>query len=309
MYANRDLPDPPAIDGVRRSRVSARGVDFHVTEAGPDDGRPVLLVHGWPQNHYAYRHLLKDPPEGLRLIAPDLPGYGWSGPAPHRWEKEEVASDLLALLDELGVSSAVLVAHDWGGFIGFLMTLRDPARFEGYLALNIAHPWNTFRTSWRHMWRFALYQPLMAAFGVPLMRRTSLVERLALTKGTTVENAISPGDAKVFADTFRDPVGARTARDTYRTFLLRELPLQARHPETRRSEVTTRVLFGVEDMAVHVSLAAAETANADDYEIKRVSNCGHFIAEERPDLVRESLIAVAAETSGAGEPALSPDPG
>jgi len=43
-----------------------------------------------------YRDLLADPPAGLRIIAPDLPGYGWSGPPPHRWAKEDVAADLLA---------------------------------------------------------------------------------------------------------------------------------------------------------------------------------------------------------------------
>ena len=47
------------------------------------------MLHGWPQHHYAYRDLLADPPPGVRIIAPDLPGYGWSGPAPHRWAKQD----------------------------------------------------------------------------------------------------------------------------------------------------------------------------------------------------------------------------
>lgn len=320
MQPSRDLPEPPPIDGTRRRHVVARAIDFHVTESGPEDGRPVLLLHGWPQHHYAYRHLLADPPEGLRLIAPDLPGYGWSGPPPHRWEKEEVASDLLALLDEIGVSRGLLVGHDWGGWVGFLMTLREPERFECFLALNIPHPWNTFRTAAPHMWRFALYQPLMAIFGVALMRHTRFVERLALTRGSTVDGAITPADARIFGEAFRDPVGARAARDTYRTFLLRELPKQGRRPDPRRGLVPTRVLFGVDDMAVRPELAAPETANAEDYALERVSGCGHFIAEERPDLVRERLLLLAAATAetagGAGAPgaggapaALSPDPG
>src|SRR6195952_3139195 len=76
---------PPPIDGVRRSFVEARGVRFHVTESGPHDSRPVIALHGWPQHHWAYRDLLADPPPGLRIIAPDLPGYGWGGPQPDRW--------------------------------------------------------------------------------------------------------------------------------------------------------------------------------------------------------------------------------
>src|SRR5260221_7407579 len=113
--------DPPPIDGVHRSYVSARGVRFHVTESGT--GMPVVVLHGWPEHHYCYRDLLADPPEGLRIIAPDLPGYGWSGAAPHRWGKQDVADDLLALLDALGLERVLLVGHDWGAFIGYLLVL------------------------------------------------------------------------------------------------------------------------------------------------------------------------------------------
>ena len=135
--------EPPPIAGVRRSFVEANGVRFHVTEAGPADGRPVLALHGWPQHHWEYRDLLADPPPGLRIIAPDLPGYGWSGPALHKWAKEDVATDVLALLDALGLDRVLLVAHDWGAYVGYRMVLRAPERFDGYLAMNMAHPWVT----------------------------------------------------------------------------------------------------------------------------------------------------------------------
>lgn len=293
MTPIRQAGQPPEIPGVRRSFAEARGVRFHVTEAGVPDGRPVLLLHGWPQHHYAYRHLLADPPAGLRLIAPDLPGYGWSGPPPHNWAKEEVASDLLALLDELGLQRVLLAGHDWGGFVGFLMVLREPARFEGYLPLNIAHPWITARTFAPHAWRFLMYQPLVAAFGVPLQRYTPFVDRmLRLGAGS---RAIPADVAQIYAERFRDPASARAATDTYRTFWLHEVPA-ARKPERRRATIPIRALFGTGDAAIHHSLAAAETARADDYTVEYVDRCGHFIPEQRPDLVRDRLLALAAET-------------
>jgi pimeloyl-ACP methyl ester carboxylesterase len=272
-------------------------VRFHVTEAGPADGVPVLALHGWPQHHYAWRDLLGDPPDGMRIIAPDLPGYGWSGPAPHRWAKEDIVSDLLALLDALGLERVLLLGHDWGGYVGHLLVLRAPERVSGYLALNIPHPWQTPRALAPHVWRFLLYQPALAAFGGVLMRRTRFVE-LIIRLGLTDRSAISREDARWFGDRFRDPVCARAATDTYRTFWLRELPANARQRERRRSTVPTRVLFGTDDLAIHSSLAAAATAEADDYRLELVAGCGHFIAEERPALVRERLIALAAEANG-----------
>ncbi|MGV9662284.1 alpha/beta fold hydrolase [Nocardia niigatensis] len=287
--------DPPVIPGVSRTFVEARGVRFHVTEAG--EGRPVLVLHGWPQHHYVYRDLLANPPEGLRIIAPDLPGYGWSGAAPHRWAKDDVASDVLALMDALGLDKDVLlVGHDWGGFVGYRMVLREPGRFRGFLVLNMAHPWAPKGVVARHAWRLLAYQPLMASVGVPLQRRTRFLEWL-FGAATSEGHAMDTATIKVFADRFRDPVVARAATDTYRTFLLKEVPASVRNPETRRATVPIRALFGKDDSAVHYSLAAAETARADDYRLELVEGCGHFIVDERPELVRERLIELAGETA------------
>lgn len=286
--------EPPPIAGVRRSFVQARGVRFHVTEAGPVDGRPVIALHGWPQHHWVYRDLLADPPPGLRIIAPDLPGYGWSGPAPHRWAKEDVARDVLALMDAMGIDRALLLAHDWGAFVAYLMLLEAPERFDGYLVCNMAHPWQTPKTTLPHLWRLLAYQPLVASIGVPLHQRTRYLERMIFALGPRAHR-IDRADAKVYAERFRDPVCARTATDTYRTFLLHELPRAASRPELRRATVPIRALFGMSDPAVHHSLASPETANADDYTFEPV-DAGHFIVDERPDLVRARLIALAKET-------------
>lgn len=287
--------EPPVIPGVRRSFVTARGVQFHVTEAGPVDGRPVLLLHGWPQHHYAYRDLLADPPAGLRIIAPDLPGYGWSGPAPHRWAKDDVASDLFALLDELGVERVLLGGHDWGAFIGYRMILREPDRFSGYLAMNMAHPWVPTSVVARQLWRFLAYQPLIAIAGKPLQQRTGFLEWL-IKGAITDRRAVTGADVRVFSERFRDPICARAATDTYRTFWLKEIPQSARNPEVRRATIPIRALFGMNDAAVHFSLADPATAKADDYTFEGVADCGHFIVDERPELVRARLIELADST-------------
>lgn len=292
------LAAPPPIDGARRRYVDARDVRFHLTEAGPEDGLPVLALHGWPQHHYAWRDLLRDPPAGMRILAPDLPGYGWSGPAPHSWLKQEVVSDLLVLLDTLSIDKVLLIGHDWGGFIGHLLALRAPERVCGYLALNIVHPWNTPRTLLPHLWRFLLYQPGVATLGGAMMRHTNLVER-SMRLSLVDRDSMSRAEIRWFSERFRDTVCARAGVDTYRTFWLEELPRLAVKPERRRSTVPTRALFGTSDWAIHPSLAAAETAIADDYQLELVHGCGHFIADERPALVRARLVELSREVASA----------
>jgi pimeloyl-ACP methyl ester carboxylesterase len=255
---------------------------------------PVLTLHGWPSHHYCYRALLADPPAGLRIVAPDLPGYGWSGPAPHRWFKEEVASDVLALLDELGLERVVLVGHDWGAFIGYLLALRAPERFSGFLALGIPHPWNTPGTLLPQAWRLG-HMPLNAGLGRVLAERTGFIEHGVYRLGVGDRTAFTPEEIRWFADRFRDPVCAQVTTDTYRTFVVHEVPASARNPETRRSTVPIRAIGGKADFAVHPSLMSADTARADDYTVEFLPGCGHFVAEERAGLVRDRLITLTQE--------------
>jgi pimeloyl-ACP methyl ester carboxylesterase len=282
---------PPPIDGVRRFFVEANGVRFHVTEAGPPDGRPVLALHGWPQHHWEYRDLLADPPPGLRIIAPDLPGYGWSGPAPHKWAKRDVAADVLALMDAMDLDRVLLLAHDWGAAAGYYMVLEQQDRFDGYLVCNMAHPWLSSRAVLPHLWRF-VYQLPLATIGVAVQRRTPYVERVMLGIGSRMDRE----SARVFALRFRDPVCAKAGRDTYRTFLTSEVPHGAREPETRRITIPIRVLYGTGDFAVAPSFVDPKTAQADDYTLETV-DASHFVVDERPDAVRRKLIALAEETA------------
>jgi pimeloyl-ACP methyl ester carboxylesterase len=171
--------------------------------------------------------------------------------------------------------------------------LRAPERVLSFLALNISHPWVTPRMLAPQLWRFLLYQPEIALFGYPLMRYTDMVGR-AIGGSFVDRSQITRAEIAWYTERFRDPVCARAGTDTYRTFWRYELPAGAKYPETRRSIVPTLALFGASDQAIHHSLAAADSAQADDYRLELVYHCGHFIAEERPALVRSRLLDMAA---------------
>src|SRR6202022_758481 len=139
MSAQTGSTPMPHLDGMRHRYVEASGVRFHLAEAG--EGDPVLLLHGWPQHWFAWRKVAPLLAAGHRVICPDLRGFGWSDAPPGAYDKATLARDVVALLDALGLESVDLIAHDWGAWIGFILCLEHPERFEHYLALNMYTPW------------------------------------------------------------------------------------------------------------------------------------------------------------------------
>ncbi|MGE0067196.1 MAG: alpha/beta fold hydrolase [Solirubrobacterales bacterium] len=274
----------PAVPGVTHHRVRARGVEFHVAEAGAGED-VVLCLHGWPQHWYEWRHLMPALADGHRVLALDLRGFGESEAPRGGYLKEEMADDVLAVLDALGLERVKLVGHDWGGWIGFLLCLRAPQRFERFLALNIVPPWVNMRNMVGHAWRFGYQQAILApGLGYGLHRR-GFVRRI-LRGGSVVKDAWSEADLDAFADNLAEPARARAAVQVYRVFNLREaLPIaRGRYAEARLT-VPTLLLFGEDDFVLRPSMLGGYQNHADEMRVELVPDCGHFIADERPDLV------------------------
>ena len=130
--------DLPQLDGVTHRTVAARGLRFHVAEAGA--GEPIVLLHGWPQHWWMWRHVVPLLAPHARLVMIDLRGFGWSDAPPGGYDKQTMADDVLAVLDALGLRRVCLVGHDWGAWIGFLACVAAPERFAAFLALGAPRP-------------------------------------------------------------------------------------------------------------------------------------------------------------------------
>jgi pimeloyl-ACP methyl ester carboxylesterase len=276
----------PRLEGVSHRWVRARGLDFHLAEAGRGD-HPVLCLHGWPQHWYEWRHLLPALADDHRVLAMDLRGFGWSDAPAGGYEKESLADDVLAVLDELGLERVNLVGHDWGGWIGFLLCLREPQRFGRFLALNIVPPWQaSLCATLPHAWRFSYQLPLTTpGLGYALHRSGRHIPRF-LVAGSTRRKAWDEPTLRAFADNLAEPARARAGVRLYRTFQLREIvPLLRGRYGRARLTVPTRLLFGTDDLVLRPLLLKDYSQHADAMSIELVEDCGHFIADERPQLV------------------------
>src|SRR4051794_9921339 len=211
----------PAVEGVEHRYVDTGRLTMHVAEAGSPDADPVLLLHGWPQHWYEWRHQIPALAQHYRVIAPDLRGFGWSDAPPDGYDKENMGTDVLGLLDALGLDRVKLVGHDWGGWIGFLIAIREPQRFERYVACNIPTPFsNRDPRVFAAMWRF-WYQAVLASpwLGEYLVRNKDFVASLLRKSSPT---AFSEQELREFTEPLREPDRARATTRLYRTFLTRE---------------------------------------------------------------------------------------
>ena len=135
------------VPGVELRFAHVNGVRLRYASAGPTDGPLVLLVHGWPELWFSWRHqLLALGAAGFRAVAPDCRGYGGSD-APERREAYDCATicaDMVALLrHELLRERAILVGHDWGAILGWQLCLLEPRRFVAYVGMSVPPMFHT----------------------------------------------------------------------------------------------------------------------------------------------------------------------
>lgn len=279
---------PPELPGVAHQDVVIDQTRWHVATAG--EGPPVVLLHGWPQNWWIWRHVMPDLAQDHRVIAPDMRGFGWSDAPAGSYSKAGLAADVEKLLDALDIERCVLVGHDWGGFVAWLTALRATERIERLVTLAIIHPW--FKLDFDPLAALAtLYQPLLSTpvLGTAVMRHTPLL-KIMLRMGVH-RLRWDRDELNLYADSFRRPDHARAAAALYRTFLLREFPalLRGQYAD-RRLDIPVTMAAGEHDPVVTPKRVNPVLEHAPNARRVLLDGVGHFLPEEDParviDLIR-----------------------
>ena len=124
---------PPLPSDLEEHTLDINGLDLHLVAAGPEEGPPVLLLHGFPEFWFGWRNQIGPlAAAGYRVLAPDQRGYNLSAKPPGMlpYTRRQLALDMIALLDQLGHERAAVVGHDWGGAVAWWMALQHPERVE-----------------------------------------------------------------------------------------------------------------------------------------------------------------------------------
>lgn len=188
-----------------------------------------------------------------------------------------------------------MIGHDWGGWTALLLGMLHPERVDRMIVCNVPHPWP--RRSPRH-----LRQTLMSWYALanatpglgPFLHQHT--PWIAYNLGRGAGGALTGGEIVLFAERYRDPGRALAAGKLYRYYLRTFAESLAGRWDSTRLHAPTRLIFGERDVFISPELVRGDShrSHSDDMEIEFVPGSGHFVVDERPDLI----VARAAELFG-----------
>lgn len=275
--------------------VRVRGFGFDVTEGGPQDGPPVLLLHGFPQHRGQWD--LVTPTlwaAGLRTYAMDQRGYA-AGARPAEvaaYAVSECVEDALAVLDALDTGPAHVVGHDWGGLVGWHLAANHPERLLTFTAVSVPHPaaiGAALAEDLDQRTRFAY---------IKLFRQPRVAERVLLAaNGAALRRAlrgVPPERVDRYVAPLLEPGALTPTLNWYRALDWTEM---ARLPAV---DVPTAYVWSDRDLAMGATAArrCAEFATGD-FRFVEVPGASHWLPDEAPDEVAAVIVARAASGTGA----------
>lgn len=300
--------------------VKTNGINMAVYEDG--DGDPVILLHGFPELAFSWRHQLPAlAAEGYRAIAPDLRGYGKSDKpdAVDQYSVQILINDIIGLLDADGIDRATVVGHDWGALLAWQMALVAPERMSSLVALNIPFfprppidPIEVMRAMLGNDFYIVNFQDSDAAdkkcaenpawvFEV-MMRRGAVTREhfdslpkqmqsfsiLAALGRTELagESLLSPDEAQVYVDAF-SAGGFTGPINYYRNWTYN---WETTADVAQQVNVPTLFIGAVDDVIVAPERIEAMKPFVTDLEVHMLENCGHWSQQEKPHEVNALLL-------------------
>ncbi len=301
--------------------IKTNGINMHIAEAG--EGPLVLMLHGFPELWYSYRHQLPALAEaGYHAVAPDIRGYGQSDAPPNieDYGMKDHLADALGILDTLGAETAVVVGHDWGAPMAWNSAVLHPDRYRAVVGLSVpflqrspAPPTDLFKAVFKDNFFYMLYfqEPGVAEKELEADPRKTLRTFLCAASGdavpagflgkkkgdlflTGMENPeklpgwLTEADVDVFANEFKR-TGFRGGLNRYRDMDRDWHDL----PQLADAKVTQPALFigGSKDGVLAFTSMDAMKANCSDLrDLVMIEGAGHWTQQERPKEVNEVLI-------------------
>jgi epoxide hydrolase 4 len=280
---------------------------LHYVEAG--DGPLIVLLHGFPEFWYGWRHQIKPlAAAGFRVLAPDMRGYNLSS-KPDKvsaYDTEQLTADISGLIRERGADSAMLVGHDWGGSVAWATAMQHPEVVERLAILNAAHPRKLSQGlhhpgQLRRSWYFFFFdlpelpEEVVRADNWRFFRHFLRDAR---------PGAFTEQDTDRYVEAWSQP-GAASAMINYYRNSVRQPPKRA-EAQLRPIQAPTLVIWGEDDRYLGSDLAEPEHDDVPNLDhVEYLPNASHWVHHDEPERVTQLLadfFALAAPTKVRNNP-------
>lgn len=272
-------------------------------DEGPRDAPALILLHGFPESHRAWRHQIAHLSGRFRCIAPDQRGYRGSSNPQHvaDYAADKLVADVFQLADALEIDHFTIAGHDWGGVIAWLVAaMGQGTRVDRAIIANAPHPLLFQKLLWTDSAQRAASQ-YIRLFRDPAHDRLIREQGLAPVLGKAFGGAnllagMEPAEMAALLADWRDPDTAAAMLNWYRASSI-DVPamdapygLEGRNlPVFPHLRIPVLVIWGEDDRALlPANLDGLEDMVAD-LKVVRVPDCGHFTPWQAPDAVNAAM--------------------
>lgn len=288
------IPSDSIPVSLERHWIENGEVRIHVQAAGPDDGPLVVLLHGFPEFWYGWRHQIPALVDaGYRVLVPDQRGYNQSS-KPAAWtayDVDRLVDDVCSLIVATGREGAAIVGHDWGAVVGWYFAYAHPARLRRLAVLNGPHPY-VFRNSLRSSPAQLLRSMYALFFQLPTLPEWLLGFNQGQLLGTLLRwsghpDTWSDTDRVFYRQAWGRPGALRGMLNWYRAAARRALRVE---PPSAPIEEPTLILWGAQDVALSRRMAASSVSLCKNGRLKMIDTATHWVQHDAPAIVKRHLL-------------------
>jgi pimeloyl-ACP methyl ester carboxylesterase len=283
---------------LRHEWRTVNGVRLHCVVAG--HGPLVVLLHGFPEFWYSWRHQIPVLAQHYTVVAPDMRGYNQSDKPPHvnDYVLPTLVEDVVQLIHSFGQEQAVVVGHDWGAAVAWETALTRPEVIKKLIILNMPHPRlfvQNLLTNPRQMlrsWYISFFQLPWLPEAALRANNYRLIEqafrRMAVHKERFGQDLIEQ-----YKQAAAQPGALTSTINYYRAAARRGLlGVAGRDPVGR---IPTLVIWGEQDTALGKELNDRLTHYVLNLRLRFIPDASHWVQQDRPDLVNQYMQDFLAE--------------
>ena len=273
--------------------LPTNGIRLHVVQSGSRYGSLVILLHGFPEFWYGWRRQIQPLADaGLRIWAPDQRGYNLSdkprGTAAYRFD--ELAADVVGLIDAAGVDRCYLAGHDWGAAVAWWVALRYPERLHKLAILNVPHPavmahnlisnLSQLRRSW-YMFFFQI-----PYFTEAILRNNDYEPMVRMLMSGSKPGSFSSDDV----DKYRQAWWRKGAITSMLNWYRAAIQMPPDMSGDLRIRVPTLMLWGAQDIALSREMAQPSLDLCDEGELVFFESSSHWVQHDASESVNKHLV-------------------